>query len=264
MNEYRLDVRGVATRVIEAGSGPALLLLHGGALGCSADDWRAAVEPFAAAGFRTLTFDQPGFGECDDPPEVSLAYRSKYAFGVLDALKISRATLVGHSQAGRLAVRAAERTPERVAAAIVLCTGSLLPPLGGATGGSAGPLGAPSVAEIRTMLEEYVFHKALVTDELVAVYECYSRGNLVHCAARRAAEAGIPGGPGWDALGELTVPLMLVYGADDRGRVPERLALARDRYPHIPTHLLEACGHFAQWDQPAAVVRLIADFAGRS
>ena len=259
LTERRLTVDGLTTRVLDEGGGPVVLLLHGGGLGCSADDWRGVMTPLAAAGLRVLVFDQPGFGACDESADISLGFRGRYALGVLDALGIDRATWVGHSQGGRLAVAAALGTPARVAAAIVLCTGSLLPPVGAREREIALPVSEPTPAETRAVLEAYVYDRALVSADLVAQYQRFSEGRNFEAAVRRATEPAPLSA--WDRLAEVAPPLMLVYGANDRGPVAERVALARERYPQLPIHLLEQCGHFAQWDQPAEVVRLIAGFA---
>jgi pimeloyl-ACP methyl ester carboxylesterase len=263
MKEHRVAVDDVATRVLEEGSGLAALLLHGGAVGCSAEDWIGLLTPVAAAGFRAIAIDQPGFGACDDPPEVSVAYRARYISGALDALEIERALWVGHSQAGRYVVGTALDAPERMLAGVVLCTGSMLPPLGAhAGGGVPPPAREPGPAETRAYLETVVYDRRLVTDALVAQYQRFSHGRTFACAQRRAAEREPPEPrPAWERLGELRAPVTFVYGAEDGGQVRERILLARERYPQIPFHLIERCGHFAQWDQPATVVSFISEAA---
>lgn len=263
MIERQVSALGATTRVLEDGRGPAVVLLHGAALGCSADDWRGAVEPIAAAGFHVLAYDQPGFGTCDDPPDVSLAFRDRFLLALLDALSIERASLVGHSQAGRIVVTAALDAPARVAAGVIVCTGSLLPPLGSALGGeTSAPEREPTPNETRDYLEGAVYDRTRITAELVATFQRFSNARNVRNAARRASAppAPEPAQPQWQRLGEVTAPLLLIYGANDRGPVAERVALARERYPALPIHVLQECGHFAQWDHPEAVVELIVDF----
>jgi alpha-beta hydrolase superfamily lysophospholipase len=61
----RVEVNGLSVRYREAGSGPALVLVHG--LGCSADYWVRNGPPLAAAGLRVLAPDLPGFGRTEGP-----------------------------------------------------------------------------------------------------------------------------------------------------------------------------------------------------
>ena len=91
---------GVGTYVIERGAGPALVLLHGASLGVDAWlTWFRAL-PALAARFRTVTFDQPGFGRSEMNPGnryLNRLERVPHAWAVLDALGIGEAMLVGHS-----------------------------------------------------------------------------------------------------------------------------------------------------------------------
>jgi pimeloyl-ACP methyl ester carboxylesterase len=260
-------VDDASTRVLEAGSGSPLILMHGGTLGCSAEDWAALLPWFAARGFRAIAYDQPGYGESSRPADATLAYRQRFILSFLDALEIGRAALVGHSQAGRLALVSAIDSANRFSSATVLCTRSLLPPLGDRGAEAELPARAPTLDQTRTLLEAYVYDREVIGDSLVARFERYSTGANFENAIMRAAiplsvqDAAKAVPPDWQRLGDVSSPLMLIYGANDNGPVTDRVALARDRYPGLPIHLLDRCGHFAQWDQPETVGQLIADFA---
>ena len=60
-----VEVEGLSIRYMEDGSGPAVVLFHGASLGSSADVYRRTIRPLAAAGFRVIAFDFPGFGLSD-------------------------------------------------------------------------------------------------------------------------------------------------------------------------------------------------------
>ena len=98
---------------MEAGEGPAVLLLHG--LGSSLDTWRRNVQPLADAGYRVLAPDLPGYGDSDKP--VSLEYDPLAAVDFtrrfLEALSVQKASLVGNSAGGLVAAMFSLEHPER-------------------------------------------------------------------------------------------------------------------------------------------------------
>jgi pimeloyl-ACP methyl ester carboxylesterase len=103
----------------QAGSGPALLAIHG--LGGT----KASFLPTLALMSRThrvIALDLPGFGDSVKP--LRAAYDARYFAGVvtdlMDALEISRAHLVGNSMGGRIALEMALTAPERVDRLVLL------------------------------------------------------------------------------------------------------------------------------------------------
>lgn len=268
MIESGVRVDGLGVRCLEEGNGPPILLLHGGTLGFSAELWRASIAPLAAAGHRVIAYDQPGFGFSDDPPEFGLCYRQDFVVKLMDALGLPKLLLVGHSQAGGLVVGAALQSPERFSGVVVLGTGSLLPPLATPQRDVEPPAeGEPTLADTRALLESNLHRRAIITPQLLTDYHRMSIARNFTNARRRAAagsgKAPGAGTPLWQRLGEVSVPLMMIYGANDRASAAERVGLARTRYPGIEYHLLENCHHIVQWDQPESVVRLILDFHRR-
>jgi len=137
MAESFIKVDGLKTRYLEEGSGAEVLLLHGASLGSSADVWERNLAPLASHGLRAIAFDHPGFGLTDNPKDYSVAYRRRFILQFMDALGIRKAHLVGHSQAGGMAVGLAFDHTDRIGKVVVLATGSVLPPL--PEGGKSGP-----------------------------------------------------------------------------------------------------------------------------
>ncbi len=75
---------------------------------------------------------------------------------------------------------------------------------------------------------------------------------LLQNLARGAVQGGVP-------AGALRQPMSIVWGRQDRVCLPRQAARAMARFPDARLHWLDDCGHFPQWDQPAATVRLILD-----
>jgi pimeloyl-ACP methyl ester carboxylesterase len=270
-----VTVDGLRLRYIEEGQGTALLFLHGASLGSSADVFLRNLGPLARAGFRAIAFDQPGFGLSDVPADLSAAYRRDSIPKFMDALSLKTAALVAHSQAGNPAVQLALKEPGRYTHVIVLGTGSLLPPLGGEGSGIEGAAQQrlerrmtseePTVQDTRKMLEATLFHHELITPEELALRHARSVGRnfeafVARNAAAEAAPAKEPKTPLWRRLVELPMPLLLIFGREDRARAAERAMLLKEKYPQLNLHIVPGCRHLVPWDAADEFVRLSVPF----
>lgn len=270
-----VTVDGLRLRYIEEGRGPAVLFLHGASLGSSADVFLRNLGPLARAGFRAIAFDQPGFGLSDVPADLSAAYRRDSIPKFMDALSLKTAALVGHSQAGNPAVQLALKEPGRYTHVIVLGTGSLLPPLGGEGGGNEAAAQQrlerrmaaeePTVEDTRKMLEATLFHHELITPEELALRHARSVGrNFEAFVARNAAAettpAKDPKTPLWQRLVDLPMPLLLIFGREDRAHAAERAKLLKEKYPQLNLHVVPGCKHLVPWDAADEFVRLSVPF----
>src|SRR5947207_11132405 len=249
----RIHADGLSVRYFEAGAGSPVLLLHGASLGSSADVWLRNLAPLAAHGLRVIAPDLPGFGGTDNPADVSLAYRKKFILAFMDALKIERAALVGHSQSGRIAVDLAFSNPERIAKIVVLATGSLLPPLAekAEAEGEEGGAAEPTLADTRALLEGNLYNRALITPEEMELRHRMSVGKNFHAFLARNAANGQSGKGAeapWQRIGKCPVPLLMLYGENDRGQAAERARKAKELNPALNLQLLPRCAHLVQWD----------------
>jgi 4,5:9,10-diseco-3-hydroxy-5,9,17-trioxoandrosta-1(10),2-diene-4-oate hydrolase len=272
-----VTIDGLRTRYIEAGEGPAVLFLHGASLGSSADVFIRNLAPLARAGLRAIAYDQPGFGLSDVPTDLSAAYRRDSIWKFMDALGLKRAALVGHSQAGNPAVQLALKEPARYSHIVVLGTGSLLPPLDGA-GDSEGAAQQrlerrmaaeePTLEDTRKLLEANLFHHELITPEELALRHARSVGqNFAAFVARnKAAEDGPakePKTPMWQRLTELQMPLLLIFGREDRARAADRAKLLKEKVPQLDLHIVNGCKHLVPWDAADEFIRLAVPFLKR-
>ena len=113
-------VYGAKIHYQEAGSGPAVILLHG--LGGDATNWAMTIGPLSQK-YRVIVPDQIGFGLSDKP---FLNYRVgtlvDFLAGLYKELKIERATLVGNSLGGFVAAAFALAHPEKVDGLVLVCS----------------------------------------------------------------------------------------------------------------------------------------------
>jgi pimeloyl-ACP methyl ester carboxylesterase len=268
MSDKFVQADGLKTRYLEEGSGPAVLLLHGASLGSSADVFERNLKPLASYGLRVIAFDQPGFGLTDNPKDYSVAYRRRFIIHFMDALGLDKGSLMGHSQAGAMAVGLAFDHTARIAKVVVLGTGSLLPPLpGGAKAaageGEEGGASEPTLEDSRALLEHNLYNHALITPAVLEQRHRMSLGKNFQAFLERG-KAPRGGGkeavPIWERLHQLPVALLMMYGKQDRGSAAERVAVLKERYPSLDLHLLEGAKHLAQWDAQAEFERLTGKF----
>jgi pimeloyl-ACP methyl ester carboxylesterase len=100
-----------------SGQGPAVVLLHEGI--ADSRMWDAQVEALAPR-HRVVRLDFRGFGRSEPPPGAYSNGRD--VVGLLDALRIDRAALVGASMGGNVAVQVAVAHPERVSALVLVAS----------------------------------------------------------------------------------------------------------------------------------------------
>lgn len=115
----QIDANGISMHVAEAGAGTPVLFCHGfPELWYS---WRHQMRALAAAGYRAIAPDQRGYGGTSAPEAVE-AYTIHHLVGdltgLLDALSIERAVVVGHDWGGSVAWAMAQLAPHRVAGVV--------------------------------------------------------------------------------------------------------------------------------------------------
>jgi pimeloyl-ACP methyl ester carboxylesterase len=112
--------RGLRISTLTMGEGPDVLLLHGlGGTKSSFFDTAAAL----SRSYRVHALDLPGFGSSSKPALArhGASYSARAVLGVMDALEIDRAHLVGNSMGGRVALEVGLTHPERVGGLGLLC-----------------------------------------------------------------------------------------------------------------------------------------------
>ena len=120
----RIQGDGVELAVVDEGSGPAVLLIHG--FPDSSHLWRHQIRALVDAGFRAIAPDLRGFGESDRPQEVSAYGVGKSVadmVAVLDALDVERAHVVAHDWGAAVGWALTAFAPERVDRFAVLSVG---------------------------------------------------------------------------------------------------------------------------------------------
>ena len=264
-SEGRMRFRSIATRtyrlsVLEAGTGPAVLALHG--LGATKGSFLPTVLALSRD-FRVVAVDQPGFGDSDKPIRVPYDPRffAASAINLLDALEIERAHLVGNSLGGRVALELGLRNPSRVGR-----LGLLAPSLAWRRGRPWAPLVRLTRPELgllqlapRPVIERIVRGMipnaedgwtAAGVDEFLRAYLTPAGRAAFYAAARHIYLEEPHGEEGfWTRLATLEPDALFVWGRHDR-LVP--LAFERHVEDVLPRarNLELNCGHVPQIELP--------------
>jgi len=267
MKQQYLQVDGINTFVLSAGSGEPLLLIHGASPGASSlINWKLNMAALAAAGFTVFAYDQPGFGYTDNPADYSIEYRVRHAKALIERLQLDSYHVVGNSVGGYIAARLALED-KRVKSFVTTTSGSLSP-AGSAASQSLAQRHAADLREYEPSLENMkrltlgtLFNKALVSEELVRErYEMSIGKNYEAQIARRTAAKQRPV---YDELTHFGVKALLLWGNNDAGVSVERGIELFQRIPGAEFHLFDRCAHWVQWDQAERFNRLVSDFLRR-
>jgi pimeloyl-ACP methyl ester carboxylesterase len=268
---------GVDSFYLEAGSGPPVILLHG--LGATNASMLTTLWELARD-HRVIAPDLPGHGDTGKPIRAyDFPFFADWTVALMDQLGIPRATLIGNSMGGRVAVEVGLRQPARVDRLVLLAPSSaflrhrqfvplvrlLRPELahfpvlithGAVVDAIRGMFARPE------RLPEQWYHAA--ADEFVRVFHT-ARGRVAFFSALRQIYLDEPHGEHgfWDRLPQLRRPSLFIWGERD-WLVPSRFARhVTDALPNSMSVVLEDCGHVPQFELPEITHRLIRDFLHR-
>lgn len=272
-----LIVSGLRIRCLIAGiSGPPVLFLHGAGLDAAGLSLGSAMIALAGS-CQVFAPDLPGFGESDPmPPDWGFAELSAFLTPLLDALGLPRASLVGVSMGGGVALGFALEAPHRVDRLALIDSACLD---GAIPGGRLTwfLVHVPGLNLIgwwllkssrhlmrRTLLRAMRHRPDLVTPTLVDELMRLVRKRRAGAASRKLQRRELS----WrglrtnyvNRLAEITVPTLILHGENDR-LLPVTIAERAHRL--IRNSRLEVicdCGHLAPLEQPETVNRALHNF----
>ncbi len=262
-----VEVAGIGTHYVVAGQGPPVVLIHG--LGSSLATWQRTIPPLAER-YTVYALDMPGHGDSEKPDiEYSLDAGIDYLDAFLDAMDVPRAALVGNSMGGLLSLGFALERPERVTRlALVDAAG-----LGRELAFLLRLASLPVVGEIMRRSSVFGYARALMrhasTEGKVTrrVLVDAFRGARIAPEASRAELNALRNGASFrgvrpdyillDRLPELAMPLLIVWGAQDKVLPVAHAYAAARRRPSAQTVVLDRCGHWPQLEQADEFNRIL-------
>lgn len=255
----------------DAGAGEVVVMMHGSGPGASGwSNFHRNIGPVVDAGYRVILLDSPGWNKsdpilCTSGSRADLNARALK--GLLDVLDVPRAHVIGNSMGGVNALSFALNYPERLGKMVIMGGGGVGPslfqpmPLEGIKL-LFGVYKAPTMENLRRMLDVFVFDPSTITDDLI-------QGRFENMMTHRdhlenfvksleVNPAQFPDLSG--RLAEISAPTLVTWGRDDRF-VPLDNGLRmiwglRDAQMHV----FNRCGHWAQWEHADRFNRLVIDF----
>lgn len=261
---------GIELAYAEQGAGEPLLLISG--IGYDRWQWRRML-PGLAARHRVITPDNRGVGASDRPPgPYSADLLADDLLGLLDALGLPRAHVLGHSMGGFVAQAMALQHPERVdrlilasthfggpnalpvtPEALAILTDTECDPATRALRGLAVSC-APGFAEAHPdLIRDWLAERARQPLDPAA-----HAAQLAIGAALASPEASFEA-----RLGTLGMPTLILFGAQDRVVPPANGELLARAIPGSRLERIPDAGHFFPIETPEAANRAVLAFLGR-
>ena len=256
----QVRVLGMRLAHDEAGSGPALVLIHAGV--ADRTMWREHLKPFAAAGYRVVAVDLPGFGEAPPPEQESAPWND--VLETMDALGIDEAVLVGNSFGGAVALRVAVVAPERVSALVLISAPphdlTPSPELVQIWEAEEAAIGRGDLEAAVTVVVEAWTQPDAPAELKRRVGDMQRRAYVVQAEADATAEAPDPVEEDPARLAELDVSALVAAGEKDLVDFREGAQRLAHTLPHARHETLLAAGHLAPMETPEAFRELLLGF----
>ena len=274
-----VEVDGLRVHCLKAGEGNVpVLLLHGGGYDSASLSYKHAVGPISEH-HRVFAPDWPGYGESDKP---EMQYSTEYYVGFLgrlmDALSMEKASLVGISMGGAIALGFSLRSPQRVDKLVLVDSHGLG---GEVPGGVASyvfvrlPLLNKLVwaalkrsrRMVRASLETTFYDPQIVTENLVdEVYQLVRKPGAGQ--AWRSWQENEIRREGLrtnfvERLQELAVPTLILHGAEDRYVPVSWARRAHTLIENSELHVFPRCGHWLTLERPVEFNRVVLEFLAR-
>lgn len=263
---HTVTAAGIRTNYHDSGgAGAPVLLIHGSGPGVSAwANWRL-VMPALAQRARVIAPDMVGFGYSERPPgfDYTMDAWVQQALGLLDALGLERADLVGNSFGGGLALALAIRHPQRVRRLVLM--GSVGVPFEITPGLDAVWGYEPSLQAMRGLLDLFAFDRALVSDELAqlryqaSIQPGFQASYASMFPAPRQRWVDAMASPE-QAIRSLPHETLIIHGREDRVIPLSNAYTLAQWLPRMQLHVFGRCGHWTQIEHANRFATLVGDF----
>lgn len=268
--EYFVNVEKTRLRYVEAGTGPAVVLIHGNA--GSVDDFDFSSLGLLCRDHRVIAVDRPGHGKSDRPDGASatLRYQTHLLHEALSQLGVTCPVLVGHSWGGSLALDYAVEYPKELSAIILLAPAAYSD--GGPDQFMRAVLKTPLIGDATITLGRLLFGKHMVKKGLekafypAAVPEAYLREAsaswLRHKQVRAILEDEYSLDKDLDKVSkhysEISIPVVVVTGDHDKiVSAKDNAYRLKDSIAHSQLIELKNTGHQVPQTHPESIYNAV-------
>jgi 4,5:9,10-diseco-3-hydroxy-5,9,17-trioxoandrosta-1(10),2-diene-4-oate hydrolase len=276
LSERTVTVAGKPIFVSETGTGPAVVMLHGGGPGASGVSNYSRNIGALATHFRLIVPDMPGYGRSvkgvdqDDP----FGYLADMIRGLIDELGIDTAHLIGNSYGGAAALRLALDSPHRVGKLVLMGPGGIGTTRGAPTAGLKSLLSyyggdGPSRGKLASFIRTYlVYDGATVPDDLIDLrYQASVDPEVIADPPLRRASGPTALRTLWRMdltrdrrLKALMTPTLVLWGRDDKVNRPAGGPMLVNLLPNAELVMTSHTGHWMQWERAELFNQLLVDF----
>ena len=245
--------------VIESGTGPSVVLLHG-LFGASRNF--GAVQRALSPLFRVIAMDARNHGVSPHAADMRYATLAADVLETMDALGVARPALIGHSMGGKVAMTVAVMAPDRIARLLV----ADIAPVSYQHGNTdvAAALGAiPLLPGLTRAPADAALEQAVPIAAVRAfLIQNLQFGPTPHWRiGLREIAAAIPDLEGWETPpGQYTGPTLFVSGARSDFVLPEHRPAIRALFPTARFVTVKNAGHWLHADNPAGFLSVVEAF----
>ena len=265
LTENTVTIGGKQIFYAEMGTGPSVVLLHGGGPGASGVSNYSRNIDALSKDFRIIVPDLPGYGRSSKGVDGSdpFGYLANGIRGLMNNLGIDKAHLVGNSYGGACALRLALDTPERVEKMVLMGPGGIGTTRALPTAGLQSLLAyyggeGPSRDKLETFIREYlVYDGGSVPAEVIETrYEASIEPDVVANPPLRRPSGLFALRTLWrmdftrdSRLTYLQTPTLVVWGSADKVNRPSGGQTLAETMPNCDLLLAANAGHWVQWER---------------
>ena len=259
----KVKVRDITFYYDTQGAGYPLVLIRG--LGSNADHWYPQIHSFSAC-FRVMFYDNRGIGRSDKPDNpYTISMMAEDTAGLMDAVGIPKAHIMGLSMGGMVAQEFALRFPDKVHGLVLACThcggGKAVPPSEKISAlfaefiATASPEAAREAG--KCLFAAGTFKKA---PELVGEYQQASARFPPEAKTLIQQWEAVKWHDTWLRLQKITAPTLVITGAEDVLIAPENSKILADRIPGAQLCIISGGAHQFLVEQPHAANEAVLSF----